>query len=391
MNDMVHLHNHTDFSLLDGAQRCSDLAKRCKEMGHVAVAQTDHGTMRGFFKFFRACEKAGIKPIYGMEAYLCRDRHKRGLDPSEIESATNGISGKKQQKEAVKDAEKQVGVRERFHTCLFAKNDVGLRNLFKLSSIGWLEGFYYRPRIDLESIIQYREGLVLTSACTSGILAHLLNKGQEEEMIALAENLKSIFADDFFLEIMPHDFDQQREVNTAIVKIGDVLDIPIVATNDAHYALAEHWQLHDVLLAMQTKAVWSDPKRWHFTGRDFYLKSRQEMEESFARAHPDIPSDVVAASLDNTLLVAEKCDVHVVADSKQCLLPHVDIAERHRIEFLEWATEMYPELYLDEGDVPSVPCACDSEAPSIVSDRDDDGDVPEMAAAEAEAARGGVA
>jgi len=365
--NMVSLHNHTDFSLLDGAQRCADLVRRCKELGHTAVAQTDHGTMRGFLKFHKACQEHGLKPIFGIEAYVCNDRHQRGLTPEQVQDAVANVPGKKDQREAVKEAEERLGVRQRFHTCLFAKNDEGLRNLFKLSSIGWQEGFYYRPRIDLDAIAKHREGLILSTACVGGVLAHHLQKGHFDEMCATLDKLGAIFGEDLFLEIMPHDFPLQREVNEAMVMLAAQWGAPLVATNDAHYALAEHWKLHEILLAVQTNAVLSDEKRFKFVGgHDYYLKSREEMEGSFANYHPAVSPACVKEALDNTNLLAERCNVTMLSGPRQSLLPQVEIAPYHVEEFLSWALEAYPEQYQAE------PCPLDAEAPSAAVEGDVD-------------------
>ena len=361
----VHLHLHTDFSLLDGAQRCSDVANRCKDMGHAAVAQTDHGTMRGFFKFWKECKKVDIKPIFGMEAYLCRDRRQRGLTEEQATQATVGITGKRDQTAAVKETELRLGVRERFHTCLFAKNEAGLRSLFRLSSIGWLEGFYYRPRIDVAALRENHEGLILSTACVGGILSHLINKQDHEGMLQMLVDLLDIFGDDLYLEVMPHDFPEQRTTNEMLADLSARYNIPLLATNDAHYTLADQWQLHEVLLAMQSHATWDDPKRWKFVGgHDYYLKTREEMEGSFAMYCPSLSPAVVKQALDNTQVLADSCNVEIVADTKRCLLPRVGIARHHREEFLRWAAEVYPESY-DLGEpAPAVPCHMDCEAPS---------------------------
>jgi DNA polymerase III alpha subunit len=321
--------------------------------------------MRGFFKFWRACQKANIKPVYGMEAYLCRNRHQRGLTPEQSEAASNGITGKRDKTAAVKEAELTLGVRERFHTCLFAKNDVGLRSLFRLSSIGFLEGFYYRPRIDVAALREHHEGLILSTACVGGILSHLINKQDYEGMLQMLVDLLEIFGEDLYLEVMPHDFPEQRVTNEMLVDLSQKYNIPLLATNDAHYTMADQWQLHETLLAMQSHATWNDPKRWKFVGgHDYYLKTREEMEGSFVMYCQSMSPAVVKQALDNTVVLADSCNVEVVADTKRCLLPHVGIAAHHRDEFLKWAAEVYPESYDLGVQVPSGPCHLDCEAPS---------------------------
>ena len=367
----VNLHNHTDFSLLDGAQTTSEMAEASKGLGHSHIAITDHGTMRGFYKFHLACEQAEIAPIYGMEAYMCMDRHRRGLTKEEKASAVLGMGTTTSKKIAIKEAEATSKVRERFHTCLFAKNDIGLKNLFRISSVGWLEGFYYRPRIDMEVLEKYSEGVILSTACTSGILATPFMQGDLDRVWDSINHLQEIFGDDLYLEIMPHDFEEQVKVNLATVKIGQALGIQIIATNDAHYARKKDYLRHEVSLCMQTKDVWSNPKRWKFTGTGFYLRSREEMADEFRTEHPGILRTVVDEALDNTYELARLCEASVHIDRKKCLLPPVEVPDRHLHDFMEWASEAYPEHYKlmgHEHDLPSVPCCLDGEAPSAADE-----------------------
>jgi len=361
VKNFASLHNHTEFSLLDGAQRCPQLAGRCKEMGDTAVGQTDHGTMRGFIKFHKACKDAGIKPVFGVEMYLCRDRHQRGLTKEQVEEAVKDIPSKKDQREAVKEMEERLGVRKRFHICFFAKDDVGLRNLFKLSSIGWTEGFYYRPRIDLAAVREHREGLILATACVGGVLAQYVPGQRYEEMLDTLDELVGMFGQDLYLEVMPHGFQLQQEVNEATVQLARARNLPLLATNDAHYALAEHWQLHELMLAMQSNATWDDPKRWRFPGgHDYYLKTREEMEVGFAQHHPVLSPAEVAQALDNTVELAGRCDARYL-DEQRVLLPKVQLDPAEQERFLRWAAATYPDQYeLD----PPQPCCADLEAPS---------------------------
>jgi len=370
----IHLHNHSDFSLLDGAQTCKEMAETVASLGHTHVALTDHGTMRGFYKFHHACKDVGVKPIFGFEAYMCKDRLRRGITDEEKAQITKGITNKREQNAAIKEMEEKLGTRRRFHSCLWAKDDVGLKNLFRLSSIGWQEGFYYRPRIDMEALSRHTEGVMFSTSCVSGVLAVPFMMGDIEEVMRLLGELQKLFGDDLYLEIMPHDFDEQVKVNLATVHIAESLGIQIIATNDAHYALKGDYLRHEVSLCMQSKDVWSNPNRWKFTGTGFYLRSREEMEAEFAKEHPKIPSAVVQQALDTTYELALKATAEVKIDRHACLLPPVQITRAHHEGFLEWASNMYPEFYSsigDEKDLPPDASCCNpagDQAPSAADD-----------------------
>ena len=273
-SEFVHLHLHTEFSLLDGACRIDELVGQAARLGMKSLAITDHGNMFGAVAFHDACREKGIKPILGCEAYVAiGSRHDRSA--SSITEAYN-------------------------HLTLLAADDEGYHNLVKLVSIGYTEGFYHRPRIDRDVLQKHRRGLVCLSGCLSGEIGTALRNGSEAAALRSAGELGEIFDEGrFFLEIMEHGLEEQRRVNQGLTRIGERTGLPLVATNDAHYLLKEDAHAHDVLLCIGTGKKLQDPERFRFDSQEFYLKSAEEM----ARAFPDHP-----AALANTLRVAEMCD-----------------------------------------------------------------------------------
>ena len=221
MSGFTHLHVHTQYSLLDGAARINELVARAKELGMDSLAITDHGAMYGVIDFYKECKKNGIKPILGMEAYVAPRSH---LEKS--------------------------GMRENAHLILLSKNEQGYKNLMKLSTIAFVDGFYYKPRIDYDLLEQYHEGLVCLSACLAGDIPQLLLQRRYEDAKALAGRLKGIFGDDFYIEIQNHGIPEQLEVLPQLVKLAKELDIKYVATNDIHYVKKEDAESQDVLLCI---------------------------------------------------------------------------------------------------------------------------------------------
>lgn len=276
--DFVHLHLHTEYSLLDGANRTAELFTTAKAYGMSAVGLTDHGNMFGALEFYRQGRATGIKPILGCELYVAPgSRFDR--------SSTQGIS----------DAS--------YHLTAIAKNYEGYRNLIKLVSAGYLEGFYYRPRVDKELLAKHREGLIILSGCLSGEVLSSLANGQEERAREAARWYKEQFGgDNYFLEVQRHDLEGEPAFNEALMRLSHDLSIPLVATNDCHYLNAEDAAAHDVLLCIQTGKSLSDPKRFAFSTPDFYVKSPQEMAERFR----DIP-----AAVEQTLAIAQRCHLEI--------------------------------------------------------------------------------
>ncbi len=269
----VHLHVHTQYSLLDGACRLPDIVAKAKASGMPALAMTDHGNLFGVIDFYEEAVNAGIKPILGCEAYVAPDsRLSRSPDQG-------GAS----------------------HLVLLAKNAVGYSNLMKLVSSGYLEGFYYKPRMDKEILAQHAEGLIALSACLKGEVARRIIENKYPEALKAADDYRQIFgAGNFYLEIMDHGIPEQKTANEGLARISKELGIPLVATNDVHYLERSHSEAHEALLCIQTQTTLSDPKRMRMSSDQFYFKTGDEMMAAFRWA-PE--------ALQNTLEVADKCNV----------------------------------------------------------------------------------
>ncbi|MEX1307735.1 MAG: DNA polymerase III subunit alpha [Eubacteriales bacterium] len=271
MSEFTHLHVHTEYSLLDGASRLDDLIASAKEKGMTSLAITDHGVMYGVAEFFKKCVKAGIKPILGCEMYAVKDM-----------------------------TEKTKAYREYAHLVLLAKNQQGYQNLMRLVSMGFLEGFYHKPRIDYKTLGKFSEGLVCLSACLAGDIPQALLNGDYAGAKDLALQLKDMFGDDFYIELQDHGLAEQKQTNPDLIKIAKECDISLVVTNDVHYVNKEDAQAQDVLLCIQTRNFLDDENRMKFSTEEFYLKSAEEMAELF----PDHPE-----AMTNTNEVADKCKV----------------------------------------------------------------------------------
>jgi DNA polymerase-3 subunit alpha len=272
--DFVHLHNHSEYSLLDGACKIQEMVKRTSELGMPAVALTDHGALFGAIEFYLAAEKAGVKPIIGCETYICADRHEK--------NATQGTRGEYAN-----------------HLLLLAKNEAGYRNLVKLSSIGYTEGFYYRPRIDHATLAAHAEGLIATSGCMASEIPQKIMNGDDTAAWERACWYKDLFGDDYYIEIQSHQLPEEPDLNRRLIDLSKKLGTPLIATNDTHYLKREHAEAHDCLLCVGTGANVDDKNRLRFGSDEFYLKSADEMSSLFSET-PE--------ALSNTLLVAEKCD-----------------------------------------------------------------------------------
>jgi len=287
----VHLHNHSDYSLLDGAITIDKLIGRAVELGMPAIALTDHGNMFGAIEFYQKAQKAGITPIIGQEFYMA--------------------PGSRLKKEAVKGESKS------HHLLVLAKNLKGYKNLMKLSSIGYTEGFYYKPRIDMEVFEKYSEGLIVGSACLAGEIPVNILKGKIDKAREVAGRFKEILGKgNFYLELQYHGIPEQAIVNKELVKMSSDLDIPLIATNDAHYVKKEDSYAHEVLLCVQTGKTMFDEKRMRFSTDEFYLKSQQEMEKVF----PDFPDAIF-----NTREIADMIDLEL--DLGHPILPNFEVPE----------------------------------------------------------------
>ena len=270
--DFVHLHTHSEYSLLDGANKIKELPARAKELGMKAMAITDHGVMFGVVDFYKECKKVGIKPIIGCEVYVA---------PRTRFDKENGIDNKYS------------------HLILLAKNEEGYKNLTKLVSIGFTEGFYYKPRIDLEILEKYHEGLIALSACLAGSVNKAILKEDIQEAKKIAMWHKNLFGEDYYLEIQPNGLPEQILVNQKLIELSKELKIPLVATNDAHYLKKEDAYVHEILLCIQTGKKMNDVDRMKMGTDEFYVKSPEEMEDYFK----NIPE-----AIENTVKIAEKCN-----------------------------------------------------------------------------------
>ncbi len=274
--NFVHLHNHTEFSLLDGALRVNDLIKQAKEFAMPAVAMTDHGVLYGLIDFYKKAQQENIKPLIGCEVYL--------------------TPGSYQEKHT----------RQRYHLLLIAENNEGYHNLLKLVSKSWLEGFYYKPRIDKDLLYEHRQGLLGLSACIQGEIPSLILNNREEAAFEAAREYSQIFGqDNFFIELQDHQLSQEKKAATALIKLARKMDLPLVLTNDTHYLRKKDAKLQDILLALQTGTTIKAEKRMKFTGEEFYFKSPDEMRDIF----PHLPE-----TIDNTLKIAERCHVNLQFD-----------------------------------------------------------------------------
>ncbi|AUN13004.1 DNA polymerase III subunit alpha [Paraclostridium sordellii] len=286
--DFVHLHVHTEYSLLDGFSRVKNLVARAKELNMSAVAITDHGCMFGAIDFFKVAKAEGIKPIIGCEVYTA-PRSMRDKDPN---------------------YDKSQG-----HLILLAKDMQGYQNLIKLVSEAYVQGFYYKPRVDIDEISKYSEGIIALSACLAGDVSQALMNRNYEKAKSIALRYKEIFGEDnYYIEIQDHNLPEQKEVNSELIKLSKEIGVGLVATNDVHYVRKEDSKIHDILMCIQMGKTVNDPARMRFGSDEFYLKSRQEMESVF----PDVQE-----ALDNTVKIAQRCNVEF--DFNTIHLPKYDV------------------------------------------------------------------
>jgi len=288
-DSFVHLHVHTEYSMLDGAARLPDLFRRTAEMGMPALAMTDHGNMFGAYDFYAKAKAAGVKPILGIEAYLTPNTSR--FDKKRVRWNQGG--------------DDDVSGGGAFtHMTLWAENTAGMHNLFRLSSRSGLEGFFYKPRADRELLSEYAAGLMGTTGCPSGEIQTWLRIGDYEKARASAAEFQDIFGKgNFFLELMDHGLSIETRVRDGLLKLGKDLGLPPVATNDLHYTEPEDADTHEALLCVQSGKTLADPNRFKFDARDFYLKSPAEMRALWADKYD------LREACDNTLLIAERCEV----------------------------------------------------------------------------------
>ena len=285
-DSFVHLHVHTEYSMLDGAARIDDLFKTAAEMGMPAIATTDHGYVFGAYEFWSKARKYGVKPIIGVEAYVTPGTHR--TDKTRVKFGDGG-------------RDDVSGSGAYTHMTLLAKNNNGMHNLFRMSSLASLEGYYFKPRMDRELLQTYGQGLIATTGCPSGEVQTRLRLGQYKEAVAAAAEFRDIFgAENYFCELMDHGLGIERQVQKELLRLARELGLPLVATNDLHYTKPEDAKAHAALLCVQSGSTLMDPNRFKFDADDFYLKSPAEMR----RVWRELPE-----ACDNTLLIAEMCDV----------------------------------------------------------------------------------
>ena len=273
----AHLHVHTEYSLLDGSNKIKEYVARVKELGMDSAAITDHGVMFGVIDFYRAAKAEGIKPILGCEVYVAPQSR----------------------------FDKEVGTREDryYHLVLLAENNKGYENLTKIVSKAFVEGYYYKPRVDYELLEQYHEGIIALSACLAGEVQKNLLRGMYEEAVKSAKRYEKIFGKgNFFLELQDHGIPEQATVNQRLLRLSQDTGIELVATNDVHYTYAEDEKPHDILLCIQTGKKLQDENRMRYEGGQYYVKSPEEMAELFPYA---------LQALENTQKIADRCDVEI--------------------------------------------------------------------------------
>ena len=290
MSKLIPIHLHTEFSLLDGMIRVSELVNYAKENELPAIAITDHGVMYSAIEFYEKAKEAGINPLIGCEFYV------HDGDIHQKDNTHNPC----------------------YHLVIIAKNSQGYKNLIKLVSTAWCEGFYYKPRINFELLKQYHEGLICSSACLGGeVLKHLAN-GEYEKAKETAKRYQDLFGEDYYIELQDHGLEEQKRTNPLLIKLAKELGIKMIITNDSHYLTKEDADAQDSLLCLQTNADKSDPNRFHFPNNEFYVKSKEEMRQAFSWMDDATFEECVK----NTEEIANKCDIEIELGNAP--LPHYD-------------------------------------------------------------------
>lgn len=327
--NFVHLHTHSDFSLLDGCARVEEYVKAAAERGAPAVALTDHGTMRGCYELAKQCDKYGVKPIFGIEFYVCDDMNVKGV----------GKKNKREKEEETQEElfkpteEEQKASRKTTHLTAWALDNEGLKNLYRLSSKAWIEGYYYRPRIDLDTLIDHNEGIAIGSGCIGSTLNDAVLRNDKPRIDTILGKLADTFGDRFYIEFMPHILkdNEQSYCNEHSSMLVDLLGgkSVAIATQDAHYLNEEASEHHNVLLAMQTQDVLSNKERFAFSEEHFDFKTRDEMARVFLQNHKWLGEGFISGLLDGTLHLAERCTAKIEIDPLKGLLPRVEVPSVH--------------------------------------------------------------
>ncbi len=310
MSGFVHLHVHSEYSLLDGACRVSKMAKVAKEIGQNSLALTDHGVMYGAVNFYNACKKEGIKPIIGCEVYVApRTRHQKehGFDSSP------------------------------YHMILLCKNNEGYQNLIKLVSLSFTEGFYNKPRVDREILSKYSEGLIALSGCIAGEIPRELLSGNYDKALEAANFYKGVFGEDnFYIEIQNHGIKEQEKVLPDLIRLSKEVGVGLVATNDCHYLRKEDSLMQKILLCIQTNKTINEDNPMAFETDDFYLKSEEEMRSIFG---------FIPESIENTVKIAERCNVEFEFGNTKLPRFITPNGEDNKKYFLRLAREGFERIY----------------------------------------------
>lgn len=307
----VDLHHHSEYSLLDGFGSITEHVRRAKELGHPAVAFTEHGTARGFFEVDKVCQAEGVRPIFGIEFYVAKNCRVHNLTPEQIAAVTNGLKGK--EKTAAKtQLERALGITEARHCVVIALNDEGVKNLIKLNNLANTVGLRVsrgkpKPRIDLDLLCQYNEGLAVSTACLGGIAAIPFMDDDENRLYDDLEQLRRTFGRErLSLEIQPHDIREQRAWNLRAVELSDELDIPLLAANDSHYVYRQDWRTHDALITMRFGRKLKDESRIRYIERSFAIKSVAGIEDAFDRYHPKLFERTIDAAIERAADIGDR-------------------------------------------------------------------------------------
>ena len=315
-----HLHTHTEYSTLDGMAKIKELISRVKELNQEFIAITDHGTMSGHYQFEEECLKQGIKPILGCEFYMSKGQ------------ASKEDSG--------------------YHIIVFAKNEIGLKNMHKLQARAYKENYYRKPHITFDMLSELKEGIIVSSACIGGIIGQIAINNPLELKLE-AQKYKDVFGDDFYLEIQPNDISDQWIMNKRVLQVGQALGIKVIATNDVHYVLKDDAKIHEVLLAMQVKKKMSDENRFKFPTNDYWCKSTEEMMSTFEGYNNEEKAQILQAIL-NTSEVANKCNAKVIKGHFLPSYPHLNgMSEDDYLAEKTWEgfEKKYPKDYPNRGQI----------------------------------------
>jgi len=332
-DDFVHLHTHSDMSQLDGCGKIPDYAQRAAELGQPAIAFTEHGSMRGYYASHMACEDAGIKAIHGIEFYVSNDMHRKGLTEDEKAEITKGLKPN-ERKAAIKKYESEHGIRDRWHLTVWAKNNEGLKNLFRLSTAAYVDGFYYKPRIDLDALIEHGDGLVVGTGCMSSVIYDRVCAGKKRQALEIADRLRDKFGEDLWIEVQPHAIDDQITANRFAMELKERWgDAKFIATQDAHYVWEGDHIHHEVLLCIGTNDHISNPERFRFDGNDFFLKSRKQMYQAFVKRHGYMGEQNIIAALNGTMEFNETITARLNIDWHAALLPKMQLPGKFKTEW----------------------------------------------------------